>query len=216
MTESEWMEWTSSKHMLEFVQGMTTKRKTRLFACACCRRFETSILDNRTKEFIGVVERFADGLLIPAELDRAYNAACDATKDCGDELSDTIESLIAVCGEYDYQEPMHGVTAEGTAHLLIYCSPIGIPAERKAQAELLRDIIGNPFRPVAIDSAWRTSTVTNLAQGIYEEGTFERLPILADALEDAGCSDAAILDHLRGPGPHVRGCWVVDLLLGKS
>jgi hypothetical protein len=93
-------------------------------------------------------------------------------------------------------------------------------AEQSAQADLLRDILGNPFRPAPrVDRtvlAWNAGTVVTLAQVIYDERRFTELPILADALEDAGCTDADILAHLRGPGPHVRGCWVLDLLLGKS
>jgi hypothetical protein len=79
-----------------------------------------------------------------------------------------------------------------------------------AQCELLRDIFGNPFCPVAIDPRWLTwnfGTVPAIARHVYEERAFHDRPILADA---------AILDHCRGPGPHVRGCWVVDLLLGKT
>jgi hypothetical protein len=84
------------------------------------------------------------------------------------------------------------------------------------QARFLRDIFGNPFRTVAIDPSWLTSTVVSLAEGIYTDRAFDRLTILADALQDAGCDDPDILDHCRGPGPHVRGCWVVDLVLGKG
>jgi hypothetical protein len=83
-------------------------------------------------------------------------------------------------------------------------------------ATLLRDIFGNPFRPVSFDPAWRMGNVLSLAQAIYDERAFERLPILADALEDAGCTNADVLGHCRGGGEHVRGCWVVDLVLGKS
>ena len=74
---------------------------------------------------------------------------------------------------------------------------------------------GDPRRPVAIDSGWRTSTVLALARGMYESRDFGAMPILADALQDAGCDSDDILNHCRGPGPHVRGCWVVDLVLGK-
>jgi hypothetical protein len=91
------------------------------------------------------------------------------------------------------------------------------------QCGLLRDIIGNPFRPVGLDPAWQTSSVLALANAAYDDrtlpaGTLEpaRLAVLADALEEAGCQDADILNHLRQPGEHVRGCWVVDLLLGKE
>jgi hypothetical protein len=80
----------------------------------------------------------------------------------------------------------------------------------------LRDIFGNPFKPVSVDRAWLTSNVIGLAETIYADRAFDRLPILADALEDAGCDNADILNHCRQPGEHVRGCWVVDLVLGKS
>jgi len=89
-------------------------------------------------------------------------------------------------------------------------------SESEAQLHLLRDIFGNPFRPAAIDPSWLTSTVVALARGIYEERAFDRMPILADALQDAGCDNEDVLGHCRGPEPHVRGCWVVDLLLGKE
>ncbi len=89
----------------------------------------------------------------------------------------------------------------------------------RQQAFWLRDIIGNPFRPVAANPAWlawNDEAIPKMAQAIYDERAFARLPLLADALEDAGCTEAEILAHSRGPGPHVRGCWVVDLLLGKK
>src|SRR5207237_97344 len=99
-------------------------------------------------------------------------------------------------------------------------------AAEKEQARLLRDILGNPFRPAVIEPAWLVrldGAGPKLAQAAYEErllpaGTLDpvRLAILADALEEAGCTDAEILNHCRGPGPHVRGCWLVDLILGKT
>jgi hypothetical protein len=91
--------------------------------------------------------------------------------------------------------------------------------ERQAQLELLRDIFGNPFRLVSLNPAWlswRDGLVRKITETIYAERSFEELPILADALEDAGCDNADILTHCRQPGDHVRGCWVIDLLLGKS
>ena len=88
-------------------------------------------------------------------------------------------------------------------------SGVGVPA-------LIRDIFGNPFRPVSLSPEWRTSTAVALAQQMYDSRDFSAMPILADALQDAGCDNADILDHCRGPGPHVRGCWVVDLVLEKK
>ena len=87
------------------------------------------------------------------------------------------------------------------------------------QARLLRDIVGSPFRLHSIAPAWlawNDGAIRKMVQAIYDTRAFDRLPLLADALEDAGCTDADLLGHCRGPGPHVRGCWVVDLLLGKS
>ena len=88
--------------------------------------------------------------------------------------------------------------------------------ERAGQASLLRDIFGNPFRPVFFNPEWRTSTVVSLAKSMYESRDFSTMPILGDALQDAGCEHEDILNHCREPGEHVRGCWVVDMILGKS
>ena len=81
---------------------------------------------------------------------------------------------------------------------------------------LIRCVFGNPFRPVSFEPSWLTSTVLALAEGIYHDRAFDRLPILADALQDAGCDTPEILEHCRGDGPHSRGCWPIDLILGKS
>jgi hypothetical protein len=118
----------------------------------------------------------------------------------------------------------HGHSACGSAALAVgYANAIGDAADPQAQAEeqavlchLIRDISGNPFRLAPVDSSWLTPAVVGLAQGIYDERAFDRLPVLADALEEAGCHDLDILAHCRQPGEHVRGCWAVDLLLGKE
>ena len=89
-------------------------------------------------------------------------------------------------------------------------------AELVAQCDLIRDIFDNPFRPAPFDPAWRSTTVASIAEAIYTDRAFDRMPILADALEDAGCTSREILDHCRSLGEHVRGCWVVDLVLGKD
>jgi hypothetical protein len=87
--------------------------------------------------------------------------------------------------------------------------------EELAQADLIR-CFGNPFRPITFSPEWRTDTTLSLAQQMYDSRDFGAMPILADALQDAGCEDEQLLTHCRGPGPHVRGCWVVDLVLGKE
>jgi len=93
---------------------------------------------------------------------------------------------------------------------------LGRRADLSPLCGILRCVLGNPFHPVVLDPSWLTSTVTTLAQPIYSERAFDRMPILADALEDASCTDPSILEHCRGDGVHARGCWVVDLLLGKE
>jgi hypothetical protein len=95
-------------------------------------------------------------------------------------------------------------------------SGLGSEEERRLLSAILRDIFGNPFRPVTINPSWLTSTVFTLAQQIYDSRDFSAMPILADALQDAGCDNEDILDHCRQPGEHVRGCWLVDLLIGRT
>ncbi|MBN9521356.1 hypothetical protein J0H58_23015 [bacterium] len=80
----------------------------------------------------------------------------------------------------------------------------------------MRDIFDGLYLPNPFDPSWRTEAAVALARGMYESRDFAPMPVLADALDDAGCADADILAHCRGPGPHVRGCWVVDLVLGKG
>jgi hypothetical protein len=81
---------------------------------------------------------------------------------------------------------------------------------------LIRELFGNPFRPITLPSSWRSDTVLSLARQMYESRDFVAMPILADALQDAGCDSDDILEHCRGPGPHVRGCWVADRVLNKE
>jgi hypothetical protein len=89
--------------------------------------------------------------------------------------------------------------------------------ESLAQTTLVRDIFGNPFRTVAFSPQWRTDTAVSLAHQMYESRDFSAMPILADALQDAGCDNADVLNHCRDTSlAHVRGCWVVDLVLGKE
>jgi hypothetical protein len=90
------------------------------------------------------------------------------------------------------------------------------PHDLPLQAHLLRCVFGNPFHPIAFAPEWRTDTAVALAHQVYESRDFSALPILADALQDAGCNNHDILGHCRGAGAHVRGCWVVDLVLGKE
>ncbi len=92
----------------------------------------------------------------------------------------------------------------------------GRPPQTARFARMFRDVVGNPFRSVAFSPSWRTDTAVGLARQVYEGRDFSAMPILADTLQDAGCDNTDVLDHCRDPSPHVRGCWVVDLLLDKE
>jgi hypothetical protein len=178
-------------------------RKLRLFACACCRRvWETTAPADATRNGVEVAERFADGLLSIVELIEARR-----TIPMEREFMMVNWAMWAPSLSPDMAAASAARYAEWT---------VGSENERRVQAILLRDIMGNPFRPVVIDPRWLTSTVVDLARLIYEERCFDRLPILADALMDAGCDDDEMLIHCRGDGLHARGCWAVDLILGKA
>jgi hypothetical protein len=92
----------------------------------------------------------------------------------------------------------------------------GEDEDEAVQCALVRDVFGDPFRRVAFAPAWQTPAAVALARAMYDTRSFDDMPILGDALEEAGCIDKGVLDHCRATGPHVRGCWVVDLILGKE
>jgi hypothetical protein len=172
---------------------------------------------------VETAEKFADSLVPDRERNETYVAARAAANDV----------RISAQNEYDRRRAsllycaVHSVGTDAQVDRIHAALDFaGLTRARFSDGQrdqllhlLLRDIVGNPFRLVTVDTAWLENNdkcVVRLAQAIYAGRAFDRLPILADALEDAGCTDAAILEHCRGPGPHVRGCWVVDLLLGKQ
>jgi len=129
-----------------------------------------------------------------------------------DDFGDPMPAVRAAREQHpDYWE--FDGTARGFAECITRPSAVG---PWRSVAPIVREIFGNPFHPVAVEPRWQTETVVAIATGIYAERAFDRLPILADALEEAGCDNGDVLSHCRGPGPHVRGCWVVDLLLRKE
>jgi hypothetical protein len=200
--------------MLQLLRDKASARKLRLFAVACCRR--VSQLAGLPE--IAVAERAADGRATEDEL-----AEARAESARGYEQS---------MGQFSYVPPPAYVfafgaalaaassstteAAEGAAQAATFAGD----SEPPAQAALVRDIFGNPFRPAPAAAPgwlhWNEDTVAKLAQAIYEERAFYRLPVLADALEEAGCTDPTIIAHCRQPGEHVRGCWVLDLILAKA
>jgi hypothetical protein len=214
MTEAEWLACGDPQPVLEFLRGKASDRKSRLFACACCRRVWHLLTDKRSRTVIEVAERFADGLSPDDELAAARSGAHAALAFVNPE--DLTAEDYAALGAEAAAFPEAPRAAGSVAWAAQNCGGQG---ENRSQSALLRDIFGNPFRPVAADPswlAWNGGAVRNLARAIYDERAFDRLPVLADALEEAGCDNADVLGHCRGGGEHVRGCWVVDLLLGKG
>ena len=222
-------------------------RKLRLFAVGCCRHIAHLLTDARSRAALDWTERFVDGLAPGSERreiahaagevtwdtvsnpsrhnaahaayrasrHNAAHAAYRATGDIRDEFTDAREAVQEASAAVSWVPDSNGYDCEFQDHTS--------QAERAFQANLLREVIGNPFRRVRLDPAWRTPTVLQLAQAAYDErrlpeGTLDpaRLAILADALEDAGCTDPDILSHCREPGRHVRGCWLLDRLLAKD
>ncbi|HEX4606650.1 MAG TPA: hypothetical protein VH092_00435 [Urbifossiella sp.] len=197
MTEARWLTATDPTGMLKFLKGSASDRKLRLFAVVSCRTAWSNFPNEACRRAVLVAESFADGLADESELQTAREEALQTA-----ELIS--EQNIEGCGR-----AWARVAAEAA------WVPVLVP-QLRGSAPFLRDVFGNPFRPVAFNPAWRTSNVLALAEGIYQERAFGRMPVLADALEDAGCVNEDILSHCRSDGPHVRGCWVVDLLLGKD
>jgi hypothetical protein len=208
MTEAEWNVCTDPQAMLTFLQGNASDRKLRLFAVACWLRRGAELPDQRAWEAVLIAERYAEHQATDAELRIAHTQAEGSFKEHREAYAAVVVSadsaLRAATGAVD---AVHYLGWEAQEEW----------DERTVHVVLLRDIFGpNPFCSTTLDSSWFTSTVAMLANSIYTDRAFDRLPILADALEDAGCTNRDILDHCRQPGEHVRGCWVVDLVLGKS
>jgi hypothetical protein len=243
MTEQEWLttgDWLALWFHSDEI-GLRTERKTHLFAVAACRRIGRYLTDPRSLRSLEVCERFADGAAGEDELEEACSRAQEASYErrpaapgaaataafwlcSGYKIGRAVEAVPDV---YGYEAAIAAgvlspdpIPQEGPQ--AIWQHPTfrsGVAVGDRIQADFLREVIGNPFRQVTLDPAWLSwngGTVQRIAQAIYDERSFERMPIMADALEDAGCDNADILAHCRSGGEHVRGCWVVDLLLGKT
>jgi hypothetical protein len=229
VTEAEWLACDEPWPMLVGLRGTASDRKLRLFAVACCRGVLGDVPDaGLLREAAEVAERFADGRAGGDELEAARQSVVNAIRagsHAGKGYSAATSVAAATRSDWSAYEVADQAAfsafettesrAAGTGRLSRALR------DRKArEADLLRDIFENPFRPAPrLDPAWLTwngGTVRKLAQAVYDKPAFDRLPVLADALEDAGCAGAGLLGHLRGPGPHVRGCWALDLILGKE
>jgi hypothetical protein len=192
--EATWLACNEPEPLLESLRPTPSERKLLLFGCGCYRLVWASTEDcfRRTIE---VSERYADGLATFAELQATYAAeGWPGVPFTQYRLENAVSDAI------DTRE-----TSANPSETIV------------AQAALVRDLVGNPFRPVMVDSSWLTPNVLALARVIYDERRFEECPVLADALEDAGCNSEEILQHLRRQGQaHSCGCFVLDHLLNKD
>jgi hypothetical protein len=186
VTEAEWLAETDPEKMLKFLRFKCGVRKVRLLTAACHRQ-KWHHLNEQSSKAVEAAEELAN------------NRAAIAAKGLREAKMDADAAAYAAWRE------------------------VGSSPAPDTQVGLLRDVFGNPFRPATIAPTWQTPTVVTLSQAAYDNrtlpaGTLDpaRLAVLADALEEADCTDGDLLGHLRGPGPHVRGCWAVDLLLGKE
>jgi hypothetical protein len=234
MTEAEWLAATDPGPMLVFLRGKVSERKLRLFSVACCRRAAHLLLPGAYRRALDLAEWFADQAPSPSRFRSANRtlwnareghqfgakeeAAATAVNHCFHVGVEQFAEWAAACASGALALERYHLAAQGEPDYerLRAAARVDILPE---QANLLREVIGDPFRGTAVDTAWLTrngGTVPHLALAIYDALTFDRLPILADALEDAGCTEADLLHHLRSPGPHCRGCWALDFVLGKE
>lgn len=252
MTEAEWLACADPQTMLEFLRGTASDRKLRLFAVACCTFLLRKVhIHPWYVHGIAVAERFADGEATVEELERVghYPSSdwClrfapqfdpNAAAAAGQSYRITTLAINACWNAMEVEGGVVMADCASTNAAWAATQPGAVmpddngvsagrlAAEQAIQCGFLRDIVGNPFRPVILDPAvraWHGSTLVKLAQAAYggrelPSGLLDtsRLLVLADALEEAGCTDADILGHLRGPASHVRGCWPVDLILARE
>jgi hypothetical protein len=221
MTEVEWLACADPRTILNRLRKPSS-RKLRLFAVACCRSVWVLLKDERGQRSVEAAEKWADGLLGKSELSRFQAEAELAQNEWttavpGRGFDATSDALVAASSVALPAKAWVKTVANSVRNALHHAEGrLGLLRAENLQCSYLRCIFGNPLRPVVANSAWLTPTVTSLAQATYDDRAFDRMPILADALEDAGCTNQDILNHCRQPGEHVRGCWVVDLLTGME
>jgi hypothetical protein len=226
MTENDWLTGTDPDRLIGQLRGRASPRRWRLFACACARRVTHFVENPDLLQGLEVAERYADGRASEAELRKAAdlvdrwleNAPPDDVEyHAGTAISDSLESDKLIRRWPGQRNPAVVAVAQRAEEEARDPAMVS-QVELAFECAVLRDLFGNPFRIVHFDPTWRTwndGAIVGIARRIYDEQAFDNLPILADALEEAGCTEADILAHCREPGVHVRGCWVLDWLLGR-
>jgi hypothetical protein len=226
MTEAQWRNCISPEAILNFLTDKASERKLRLYAIGCCRRIWRWLTDDRSRHAVETAQRFIDNRATEAELSAAGQMAAVVARVWGDVGSPIAHSTHALGGaawaatRFPAWHAAWDAAWDARMVARDFVPGADWESERAWQAELLLDLFFHPHHPPRIDPAWllqQDGAVHKLARVIYEEGRFGDLPILADALEEAGCTSAELLEHCRARGrTHYRGCWVVDAVLGFS
>jgi hypothetical protein len=231
MTECEWWAATEPRNLIDwlFFDAGASDRKLRLFSVAACEPLRGIVWSPRIVAALDSAEAFADGRIDAPALSTAHATAWSHYRTRHDSGAAVIPAQVrgaeAVCLYPTAQDPHRDRDRyrwdDDAPYTLLIALFIDHPDRTNPSfprlVRLLHDIFGPlPFRDVAVNPLWLTSDVLALTRGIYDEKAFDRMPILADALQDAGCDNAEMLTHCRAEGwEHVRGCWVIDLLLGR-
>jgi hypothetical protein len=238
MTEEQWLQCTEPWMLYRSVRPESSMRRRYLLSAACCRQVWHRLYKDSLPQVVATTELYADGL-VPRKVLRDANQTARWVEQKRFKRLD----VSGISPGFSAASALVSATTDRISHrrtltVMNECQeeaddearkqglPRGVGGEtaQKVQCELIRDILGPPpFHLAPLDPAWLTPTVTAVARAAYEErhlpsGLLDAacLAVLADALEDAGCDRAELLGHLRGPGPHVRGCWALDAILGKS
>jgi hypothetical protein len=241
MTEAEWRACEDPGPMLTMLNGRLSERKSLLIGCACCRLCWSDVVIDEFHRATEILERVADGIASKTELAEGYHLAVHALGMCtgtAPGIQSRYEAPNSLSGAWavrelaardwdlasslslwdrlsDSRRNYVAGAAPFVAKAIEHLQDIGDSAEvgRRRQAQVVHDIVGNPFRPSTFASTWRTEAAVSIARQLYASRDFSGMPTLADALRDAGCEDADVLSHCRGMRPHFRGCWVIDSVL---
>ncbi len=220
MTESEWLQASDPNALLTFLrgQGRISDRKRRLYACACCRQL-WPLMTDRARQAVEAAERYADGRATKADLRRARQAVRAARYE---EARTDRGPAFGVCWAAEVVASENGFfwAPDEVARAAAWLPNWADRVRPEFLARLVRDLIANPFQPLpAVNPSWLSwhdGAVGRMARTIYEEARFDDLPILADALEEAGCGSDILLAHCRSGEVHARGCWAVDAILARE
>jgi len=195
--------------MLRYVTERAWSRKERLFACACGWQVVSHLTDPVVQSALYVAERFADNLADTDEVVCAFDLAHEAADDT-EELPARAAAVVSLAlGEGS------NLALEAWEGLIDLTAVKSRPARRAWGAQVARCVWGPlPLRSVSLDDSLITAKGLLLSRGMYESRDFAAMALLADVLVEAGCADGQLLAHCHTPGPHVRGCWVLDLILG--